>query len=148
MPSLTFLVPGPPQGARRHRMARRGAGLRAYHGEEQTTAEAAVTHAARQAMALEGWTTTSAPVLVEILSEHHRPGRLCRKMDRGGPCLPFAAKPDADNVAKLVMDGCTKAGVWTDDTVVSDLVVRRRYVALDSDGVCSDPGVSVRVTIL
>ena len=38
---------------------------------------------------------------------------------------PHTQKPDADNVAKAVMDGLTAAGVWPDDAVVWLLEIRK-----------------------
>jgi len=36
-------------------------------------------------------------------------------------------KPDADNLAKLVLDRLTKAGVWSDDSVVIMLTVTKGW---------------------
>lgn len=36
-------------------------------------------------------------------------------------------KPDTDNIAKLHLDALNKS-LWVDDTRVSDLIVRRRYI--------------------
>jgi len=38
---------------------------------------------------------------------------------------PHTQKPDADNVAKAVMDGLTAAGVWPDDAVVWSLEISK-----------------------
>jgi Holliday junction resolvase RusA-like endonuclease len=38
---------------------------------------------------------------------------------------PHTQKPDADNVAKAVMDGLTAAGVWPDDAVVWSLTISK-----------------------
>jgi len=37
------------------------------------------------------------------------------------------SKPDADNLAKAVMDVLTRLGAWTDDALVWDLSVKRRW---------------------
>lgn len=37
------------------------------------------------------------------------------------------AKPDADNLAKAVLDVLTKCGVWVDDSRVTALSVTKRY---------------------
>jgi Holliday junction resolvase RusA-like endonuclease len=52
-----------------------------------------------------------------------------------------ARQGDADNFAKGVLDGMSKAGVWADDRYVEDLRTR-----LHADG--SEPRVEVRVWIL
>src|SRR5690349_17542714 len=41
----------------------------------------------------------------------------------------FTRKPDADNLAKAVMDALTAIGVWRDDDQVTDLIVRKRFAA-------------------
>ena len=129
---VTFTVLGKPQGARRHRTGRRGGKVVTYHADDHVAAEASVAHQAWAA-----WGQRPAldeAVSVEIETWHARPADLRRRKDRGSGPLPFLGKPDADNVAKLVLDALTKAGVWRDDTRVSDLVVRRRYLPLDQDG--------------
>lgn len=40
-------------------------------------------------------------------------------------------KPDVDNYAKGIMDAMTKAGVWADDSQVSDLYVSKRWGEAD-----------------
>jgi Holliday junction resolvase RusA-like endonuclease len=36
-------------------------------------------------------------------------------------------KPDADNLAKAIMDALTAVGIWKDDTQVAVLLVTKRY---------------------
>lgn len=36
-------------------------------------------------------------------------------------------KPDADNLAKAVMDALTQLGIWKDDAIVVDLRVKKYY---------------------
>lgn len=49
-----------------------------------------------------------------------------------------AGKPDADNLAKAVMDALTQLGIWRDDACVVDLRVRKFYVrASDPDAGCT-----------
>lgn len=43
-----------------------------------------------------------------------------------------APRGDVDNMAKSVMDACTEAGVWLDDSQVSTLTVSKRYGEADS----------------
>lgn len=129
---LRFVVPGSPQGARRHRTASRGGRAVAYHGKDHVLAERDVVTAAREAAGRA--LLCDGPVSVHIRAWFARPQRLMRKKDRGTGALPYTGKPDADNVAKLVMDGLTKAGAWRDDTQVSTLVVERLYVGLLPDG--------------
>jgi Holliday junction resolvase RusA-like endonuclease len=41
-------------------------------------------------------------------------------------------KPDADNLAKAVMDALSNLGVWSDDSTVALLVIDKRYCHPDS----------------
>jgi Holliday junction resolvase RusA-like endonuclease len=51
------------------------------------------------------------------------------------------SKPDADNVAKAVMDAMTAAGWWNDDAIVAHLIVYKVYADAPQD-----PGARVIVT--
>lgn len=134
---LSISVPGKPQGAKRHRAARRGSRVVTFHDADHLDAEERIRRVA--AHAWHGSTHPAdrppldRPVAIEITTWHARPARMRRRKDAGSWPVPYTGKPDADNVAKLVMDALTKAGVWTDDTRVADLVVRRRYLALGAD---------------
>ncbi len=49
---------------------------------------------------------------------------------------PHTHKPDADNLAKLVMDALVDGGLWVgDDSRVADLTVRKRWCKSGSEGV-------------
>jgi Holliday junction resolvase RusA-like endonuclease len=63
-----------------------------------------------------------------------RPKRLLRRLDPVGR-IPHSSKPDADNVAKAVLDAMVKAGVLRDDALVNELTVRKWYAARD-EGPC------------
>lgn len=52
----------------------------------------------------------------------------------------FTSKPDADNLAKAVLDAMTTLGFWRDDAQVSSLWIVKRY-ATEQDA----PGVAVTV---
>lgn len=133
---LSIEVLGTPQGARRHRAAKRGDRVVTFHADAHIAAEAAI---AAEAIAARVGPDGMPPaldeaVVVEITTHHARPKRLRRQMDRGTGSLPFTGKPDADNVAKLVLDALTKAGVWVDDTRVARLVVERLYLPFSQGG--------------
>lgn len=68
-----------------------------------------------------------------------RPQRLLRKKDPAGPILRVS-DPDADNLAKPVLDALTETGVWADDGQVGGLVVLKHYVAKGAE-----PGVSALI---
>lgn len=88
----------------------------------------------------DGWAPTSAPVRVEVEAMAARPKRLVpraaggswpnsRPLERGP--MWRCTKPDADNVAKAVLDALVKAGVLRDDVQVVELVVRSLYAPVD-----------------
>jgi Holliday junction resolvase RusA-like endonuclease len=70
------------------------------------------------------------PVWLDIVVIADRPKRLRRKSDPTHR-IRATGKPDLDNVAKLVMDAMTKAGIVTDDTKVCGLSVHRWWQATD-----------------
>lgn len=70
------------------------------------------------------------PVAVSMKFLMPRPKRLMRKADPDGEIL-HAGTPDADNLAKAVMDVCT-GSIWIDDGQVADLFVQKRYAAKDA----------------
>tara|TARA_R100000664_G_C2747926_1_gene135388 strand:- start:1430 stop:1882 length:453 start_codon:yes stop_codon:yes gene_type:complete len=72
-------------------------------------------------------------VQVEIDAISKRPIRLCRKKDPDG-VLIRAALPDADNVAKAVLDALQAARVIDNDKQVVDLRVRSLYSEKGSTG--------------
>jgi Holliday junction resolvase RusA-like endonuclease len=125
---LDLVVHGPPKGAQRHRSFVRGGRVATHHAPDHLDAEERIRRAA-----VDAWVgpPLDVPVRLEVETWHRRPDRMRRKKDANDQARPFVGKPDADNVAKLVMDALTKAGVWVDDTRVAELVVRRRYLPLD-----------------
>lgn len=66
---------------------------------------------------------------VSVLAIHKRPGRLCRQRDPRGRVFA-TTKPDIDNIAKLVMDALSKAGIYGDDTQVVRLRAESWYQAI------------------
>jgi Holliday junction resolvase RusA-like endonuclease len=126
---LDIIVPGTPKGAKRHRVSLRGSRPVMHHDDGHLAAEDRITRIAWSAWG--GQPKLDEPLVVEITTWHRRPDRLKRKRDANDGARLYIGKPDADNVAKLVMDAITQAGVWKDDTRVADLVVRRRYLPLD-----------------
>lgn len=144
---LTFEVPGKPQGARRHRVSKRGTFAHMHHSDEHLAAEdriARIAHAAD----VDGVVRTM-PLRLVIKTYHRRPQSMAKARKHWNtPEAPFVGKPDADNVAKLVMDALTQARCWADDTVVAQLEVRRWWVAVDEHGVQGPERTVVRVEAL
>ena len=87
------------------------------------------------------------PIAVTVTAFFARPKRLCKRSKRTGALLggvsphpiPMTSRPDADNVAKSVLDAM--ASWWRDDALVYDLRVLKFYHALGER-----PGVEVTVS--
>ena len=141
--AIAWTVPGPPVGAARPRVVK--GGQHTYMPDRHTAWEAACIYRAQQAFPGMFHPHFTAAVAVEIVAWQSRPKRLRRRADPR-ETIASTSKPDADNIAKLVMDAATKAGVWRDDTAVADLRVRRRYLPIDATG--QDVGLErVEVTV-
>jgi Holliday junction resolvase RusA-like endonuclease len=79
-----------------------------------------VTSRARHALADSELAAFSGPVVIEMEFRFAPPRS---KMHRVG--MPHTQKPDADNLAKLVMDAMQTARVIGDDSKVAELKVRK-----------------------
>ena len=72
----------------------------------------------------------SGPLYVEIVATFARPKSRMKKADWHGPA-PHVVKPDADNIAKLVLDALQAAGVIEDDKTVCRLYVSKLWADYD-----------------
>lgn len=152
MTRLTLCVPYAIRGASRPRAAVRGAHASVYTEDKHRDAEAELVALLADAVRAQGWAHVPRPGVVGLTIDIYcaRPKRESTRSWPDGPYL-VAARPDADNVAKLTMDAGTKvgkppkpkrkrkapkpeaavkraavdAGLWDDDTQVAVLVVRR-----------------------
>jgi crossover junction endodeoxyribonuclease RusA len=97
----------------------------------------AVKDAAVNAVASCDWVTLSGPVEAHIVLFLPRPQSVTASR-RQLPTVP----PDADKLARSVLDSCTDAGVYTDDSLVCKLTVFKMY-----DDV-RDPGASITIRSL
>ncbi len=99
---------------------------------------ASVEAATRAALAEHGQQTGPLSVLLSF----HFP---TPKKDRHG--LPHTHVPDADNLAKLVLDSLMRAGLFKDDSAISCLVARKTWAASPSAGVSITIGPDRRVSL-
>lgn len=142
---LYVVIPGQPQGARRHRSTKRG---HTYSDPKHVPALEAVTDAFRAKCGAMGapFEPTGA-FQVEIIAYLKRPQTMCKARKWWGDaprrCLK---KPDIDNIAKLVLDGITAMGLWHDDAQVVALGVESWFDGVRCDGTQPNPRVFVCVS--
>jgi Holliday junction resolvase RusA-like endonuclease len=87
--------------------------------------------------------TDKAPISVFIKAYFPVPVSYSKKKRAVLFDTPFTGKPDADNIAKIILDGLNrKDGAWKDDAQIDVLVVTKRYVSSDAE----QPRVEVEVT--
>jgi Holliday junction resolvase RusA-like endonuclease len=149
---LTLCVPYAIRGASRPRADTRGTFARIHMPDAHHAAERDLVTLLADAVRAQGWEHVPRPGVIGLTIDVYT-DRPKREMTRRWPDDPYlvAARPDADNVAKLTMDAGTKvgkppkpkrkrkapkpeaavkgaavdAGLWDDDTQVAALVVRR-----------------------
>ncbi|MES2902669.1 MAG: RusA family crossover junction endodeoxyribonuclease [Pseudomonadota bacterium] len=123
---LSITIPGIPVAKGRARLSTRGGFARAYtpaktrHYEDQIRCEAAGAMGDRPPL--------DEAVSIVITAYVAPPKSLSKK--RRADALDGTAKPltrpDLDNYAKAALDGCN-AIIFRDDSLVTDLIVRKRY---------------------
>ena len=130
MGDARFTVMGPPTGKGRPRASSFGGRVRLYTDARTAAYEDRVAWAAREAFG--SMARLEGPVCVSIVTYRERPAKPARGHESRSGLLCgehryCTAKPDADNVAKSVLDGCNLAGVWRDDVQVVDLRVLKLW---------------------
>ena len=121
MKQIVFTIKGDPKGKGRPRFSKG----RVYTPAETIQYETVVGLSYRNVA--KGYKFTS-PVRVTIKAFHKPPKGKAKKVVEDmldGRILP-TKKPDADNVAKIILDGLNKVA-WDDDTQVVDVMVTKRY---------------------
>ena len=137
--TVSFIVPGEPQGKGRAKIVRIGGFSRMATPQKTVAYEGLVSHAAQQAMS--GAAMFLGPCRIELDVLCSVPASWSQKKQREaleGSTRP-AKKPDADNVLKAVCDGINGV-VWKDDVQAVEVLLRKVYAAT--------PGVRVRVASL
>lgn len=105
----------------------------------------------RRAIAYEcqrsGWTPIEGPVSIRLLfslprpRSHYGTGRNAHHLKPNAPHL-CATKPDADKLARAVLDALTQCGAIGDDANVVQLTVEKWYVSEATN----NPGVLIHAT--
>lgn len=118
---IRFIVVGEPRGKGRPRFTRCG---RPYTDKKTQAYEAMIQNVYRQCFG----TMHEGPVSVMIHANHSVPkswSKAARAMALSGE-VAATRKPDADNIAKIVLDALNGLA-WHDDTQVVELTVTKSY---------------------
>jgi Holliday junction resolvase RusA-like endonuclease len=115
-------IDGQPIGKGRPRFSRAG---HAYTPQPTRSWE---EHAAWIFRAAIGGKQYNQPLRLNVTAYFKRPQRLMRKKSPANR-VHHTAKPDADNVLKIVCDALVKAGVVKDDALINQQVCTKYYAA-------------------
>lgn len=132
--SLSFTVPGEPQGKARPRATVRNRQPRMYTPDKTVSYERMVAWTAREA----GVRPCEGPVTLSIAAHFLLPQSASKKRQAEMLKLRPTKKPDIDNVAKAVLDGLLSVA-YGDDAQVVGLYVSKHWTD-------SNPCVVVHIT--
>lgn len=120
-----FTVSGRPRGKGRPRFTKNG---HAYTDSKTRDYEAIVRKVFRKKYGMDAVIPEGYAILVRIDANYKVPDSDSRadKAAKLTGRIPVAIKPDADNIAKAIMDALN-GEVWRDDAEVSSLFVVKRY---------------------
>lgn len=128
---LRIRIPGfTPRGMGRPRATVIGGHARVYTPKRSAQAMDEIRAAAIRAVAESAWILVERPypVQVEIVARFQIPSSWSKKRAASSSGTPHTQRPDADNVAKMVLDALTGIA-WQDDTQVSSLIVRKEWAS-------------------
>lgn len=125
MARYDFRVDGIPKGQPRARAFSRGGKAGVFDPGTADAWKHAVAMAGR-ALRPSSPIASGVGVTVQVDCFLPRPKRLMRAKDTSD-VIPHVGKPDADNLAKAVLDALTADGWWADDAQVFALIVRKWY---------------------
>ena len=137
---IKFFVPGAPVGKGRPRAARRGAGVVMFTPEKTAGYEALVAATAAAALAGNALAYQLLDGPLEAVLEMRFPVPASWSKAKRARALAGAewhtSKPDADNVAKAILDACNGV-VFRDDAQVVILIATKAF--------SEEPGVRVEI---
>ena len=127
---MSFFVPGAPIGKERPRAARRGAGVVMFTPEKTAGYEALVAATAAATLAGDAPTHQLLDGPLEAVLEMRFPVPASWSKAKRARALAgvewHTSKPDADNVAKAILDACNGV-VFRDDAQVVMLVATKAF---------------------
>ena len=118
-----IFVPGNPVAQPRNRVSARGDIVRVYVPKKHPVN--AFKQAVHEAAVAAGVPVFTGPVDVEIAAVFEMPKSWSKAKREAMACSLHTQKPDADNIAKAVLDALS--AFWTDDAQVSVLRVRKTW---------------------
>jgi Holliday junction resolvase RusA-like endonuclease len=142
MSTLAFTVTGEPKGQPRPRAFARKMGnvhvARFYDSDVADEWKRAVQIVVLDAAIVHKWPLTLEPVAISMCFSLPRPkSHFGAKGLKPSAPVHHSGKPDADNLAKLVMDQITKSGrIWKDDSQVVSLTAHKLWASGNESG-CS-----------
>jgi Holliday junction resolvase RusA-like endonuclease len=125
MPAISFNVDGIPKGQPRPKAFSRGGIASVYDPGTAEGWKGCIVMAGRDKRPE---TPIEQPITLKIVFYMPRPKSMEGKKF-ASEAIPCTKKPDADNMAKAVMDCLTQDGWWRDDSYVYRLVVVKNVAA-------------------
>ena len=123
---VTFKVDGQPRGKGRPRFARRGAFVSTYTDAKTVAYEDTIRQAAQKSMGSSEPLKTALDAFVYISLGIPLSHSKKRTLDCLNGVEKAIKKPDADNVAKSVLDACNNV-IFVSDSQIVNLFVAKRY---------------------
>ena len=142
MSTLAFTITGEPKGQPRPRAFARKMGnvhvARFYDSDVADEWKRAVQIVVLDAAIVHKWPLTLGPVAISMCFSLPRPkSHFGAKGLKASAPVHHSGKPDADNLAKLILDQITRSGnVWRDDSQVVSLTVHK-FWAVGAEQGCS-----------
>lgn len=124
---LSIIIDGNPVAMPRPRFTRSG---RTYYPKPLQEVKERITQAIKDCIVAQDWQTSQkkVPISVTMQFVHPRIKRLKSEQREYK-----TTRPDIDNIAKMYLDCCTKAGVWHDDSQVCILKLSDHYAGIYED---------------
>lgn len=121
--TLRVVVPGEPCAQGRPKFARMGKFVRAYDPKKSRNWKAMAVEFIKATAASDAIVFPDGPLRVMVTAVFTCPRGDHRKTPVARRLHP--KRPDAENVAKAVLDSGTAAGIWQDDSQVAILLVQK-----------------------